>query len=76
MLTVCGAPTVETGPKNNGGEFLEPPILTTPQRSNAWSPSGGVELEGVKRSTVIQDKTLQKISSDGDRVLKHKYHGY
>jgi len=53
MLTVCGAPTVETGPKNKGGEFLEPPILTTPQRSNAWSPSGGVELEGAKKSTYV-----------------------
>jgi len=49
---MCGASTVETGPKNKGGELLEPPILTTPQRFNAWSPPGsGVRLEGVKKST-------------------------
>jgi len=52
---VCGAPTVETGPKNKGGKFLEPPILTTLQRSNAWSPSGGVELEGAIKSTLISN---------------------
>jgi len=52
MLTVCVEPTVETEPKNKGAEFLEPPILTTPRRSNAWSPSVGVELEGAKKSTV------------------------
>jgi len=52
MLTVCGAPTVETGPKNKGGEFVEPPIHTTPHRSNAWSPSGGVELKGARKSTL------------------------
>jgi len=53
MLTVCGAPTVEKGPKNKGDEFLEPPIHTTPYRSNAWSPSGGVKLEGARKSTLV-----------------------
>jgi len=53
MLTMHGAPTVGTGPKNKGGELLEPPILTTPQRFNAWSPPGsGVRLEGTIKSTV------------------------
>jgi len=56
MLTVCDAPTAETGPKNKGGEFLVPPILTTHQRSNAWSPSGGVELEGAKKTTICLQK--------------------
>jgi len=51
---VCYAPSVETGPKNNGGEFLEPPILTTPQ-FNPWSPFqyGGIKVEGAKKSTVL-----------------------
>jgi len=48
---VCYAPPVETGPRNNGGEFLEPPILTTPQRFNPWSPYGGIEAEGARKST-------------------------
>jgi len=53
MPMMCGASTVETGPKNKGGELLEPPILTTPQRFNAWSPPGsGVRLEGTKKSTI------------------------
>jgi len=36
-----------------GREFLEPPILTTPQ-CNPWSlfQYGGIEVEGVKKSTV------------------------
>jgi len=48
MLVVCrGTPPVGTGPYHKGGELLEPPNLTTPQRYNAWSPSGGrIELEG------------------------------
>jgi len=54
MATVCGAPMVETGPKNKGGKFLKPPIHTTPHRSNAWSPSGGVELEGTKMFTLLK----------------------
>jgi len=33
-MPLCYAPPVEAGPRNNGGEFLEPPILTTPQRIN------------------------------------------
>jgi len=28
-MPVCYAPPVETGPRNKGGERLEPPILTT-----------------------------------------------
>jgi len=52
MPMMCGASTVETGPKNKGAELLEPPILATPQRFNAWSPPGsGVRLEGAKKST-------------------------
>jgi len=51
-MPVCYAPPVETGPKNKGGEPLEPPSLMTPQRLNAWSPYGGVELEGARKSTV------------------------
>jgi len=54
-MSVCYAPPVETGPRNKGGELLEPPILTTnPQILNAWSPYGGVELEGRKKSTVCE----------------------
>jgi len=32
---------------------LEPPILTTPQRINPWSPFsyGGIEVEGARKST-------------------------
>jgi len=53
MPMKCGASTVETGPKHKGGELLEPPSLTTPQRFNAWSPPGsGVRLEGAKKSTL------------------------
>jgi len=51
-MPVCYAPPVETGSRNNGGEFLEPPILTTP-RNNPWSPFtyGGIDLERAKMST-------------------------
>jgi len=53
-MPVCYAPPVGTGPRNNGGEFLEPQILTTPQRSNPWSPFtyGGIEVEGARKSTI------------------------
>jgi len=33
-MPVWYAPLVEAGLRNNRGEFLEPPILTTPQRIN------------------------------------------
>jgi len=62
---VCYAPSVEAGPRNKGGELLEPPILTTPQRSNPWSPFqyGGIEVEGARKSTVwkyfLTAKSLQ-----------------
>jgi len=52
---VCYAPPVETGPYQKGGEFLEPPIPTTLQRSNAWPPfcyNEGIELEGARKSTI------------------------
>jgi len=54
MLVVCrGTPLVGTGPYNKGGELLKPPILTTPQGYNAWSPpGGGIELEGVSKFTI------------------------
>jgi len=55
-MPVCYAPPVETGPYQKGGEFLEPPVPTTPQRSNVWPPFGyneGVELEGARKSTII-----------------------
>jgi len=52
-MPVCNAPPVETGHRNKGGELLEPPILTTPRRFNAWSPYGGVELDGAKKSTIM-----------------------
>jgi len=54
-MPVCYAPPVEAGPRNKGGELLEPPSLTTPQRSNLWSMSfqyGGIEVEGARKSTV------------------------
>jgi len=51
-MPVCCAPPVKTGPRNNGGEFLEPPILTTPQRFNPGSPYGGIEAEGARKSTI------------------------
>jgi len=51
---VCYAPPVEAGPRNNGSELLEPPILTTPPRINSWSPFqyGGIEVEGSRKSTL------------------------
>jgi len=55
-IQVCYAPPVETGPYQKGEEFLENPILTTPQRSNAWPPfcyNEGIELEGARKSTPI-----------------------
>jgi len=53
MPMMCGESTVETGPKNKGGELLEPPILTTPQRFNACSPLGSeVRLKGANKSTL------------------------
>jgi len=53
MPMMCGASTVDTAPKNKGGELLEPLSLTTPQRFNAWSPPWrGVRLEGAKKSTL------------------------
>jgi len=53
-MPVCYAPPVEAGPRDNGGEFLEPPILTTSQRSNPWSPfqCGEIEVKGARMSTV------------------------
>jgi len=58
---VCYSPPVEAGPRNNGGELLELPILTTPQRINPWSPFpyGGIEVEGARMSTVL--KTLTRM---------------
>jgi len=55
--------TGQAGPRKNGGEFLEPPILTTPQRINPWSPFtyGGIEVEGARKSTI---PCLWNISSD------------
>jgi len=52
-MPVCYAPPVEAGPRNKGGELLEPPILTTPQRSKPWSPFkySGIEVEGARKST-------------------------
>jgi len=51
-MPVRYAPPVETGPRHKGGELFEPPILTmtTPQRSNPWSPAygGGIEVEVSK----------------------------
>jgi len=50
------APPVETGPYQKGGEYLEPPIPTIHQRSNAWLPfcsNEGVELEGARMSTKV-----------------------
>jgi len=32
-------------------------------------------LLAIIQYNIIQDKTLQNCSSDGDRVLNHKYHG-
>jgi len=52
MPMMCGASTIGTGPKNKGHELLEPPILTTPQMSNPWSPFGGIEAEGARKSTL------------------------
>jgi len=54
-MPVCYAPSVETGPRNKEGELLEPPILTTPQRFNPWSPFtyGGIEVEGARKSTIL-----------------------
>jgi len=66
MLMMCGASTVKTGPKNKGGELLEPPILMTPQRFNAWSPPGsGVRLEGAKKSTILLIFTSYFLSLNG-----------
>jgi len=55
MLVVCrGTPPVGTGPYHKGGELLEPPNFTTPQRYKAWSPpGGGIELEGARKSTIL-----------------------
>jgi len=55
MLAVCsGMPPVETGPRHKGGKFLAPSLLTTPRRSNAWSPpGGGIELEGEENATLV-----------------------
>jgi len=55
-MPVCYAPPVEAGPRNNVGEFLEPPILTTPQRSNPWSLFGGIEAEGARKSKLYQNR--------------------
>jgi len=55
-MPVCYAPPVETGPYHKGGEFSEPPNLTTPRRFDAWSPYGGVELEGAKKSTILTSR--------------------
>jgi len=55
-MPVCYAPPVETGPYQKGGEFSEPPVPMTPQRSNAWPPfcyNEGVELEGARKSTLL-----------------------
>jgi len=54
-MPVYYAPPVETELRNNGGEFLEPPILTTPQRSYLFSPFtyGGIEVEGARKSTLV-----------------------
>jgi len=60
-MPVCYAPPVETGHYQKGGEFLEPPVSTTPQRSNAWpsfSSYERVELEGARKSTVVCTRTL------------------
>jgi len=57
-MPVCYAPPVETRPDHKGGEFLEPPILTNPQIFDAWSPYGGVELEGAKKSTKLYQYIL------------------
>jgi len=54
-MPVCYARPVETGPYQKGGEYLEPPVPKTPQRSNAWPQffsNEGVELEGARKSTV------------------------
>jgi len=63
MLTVHGAPTVGTGPKNKGGEILEPPILTTPLRINPWFlfPYGGIEVDGARNSTSLYKKLFVSI---------------
>jgi len=53
-MSVCFAPPIETGPRNKGEEFLESPILTTPQ-INPRSPfrfKCGTEVEGAKNSTI------------------------
>jgi len=62
MLLVCrGTPPVGTGPYHKGGELLEPPNLTTPQRYNAWSPTGGgIELEGARKSTGVPRISLYR----------------
>jgi len=60
-MSVCYAPPIETGP-SKGEEFLESPILTTPQ-INPPSPflfhcgsticrGRRIEVEGVKNSTI------------------------
>jgi len=48
-ILVCYAPPIETGPRNKGEEFLESPILMTPQinpRSPFRFQCGGIEVEG------------------------------
>jgi len=52
-MPVCFGQPVETGPMNKGGELLEPPNHTSPQRlTGVWPPYGGVEHLGPRKSTI------------------------
>jgi len=61
-MPVCYAPPIETGPYHKGDEFLEPPILMNPQRSNSWSPYGGIEVEGGRKSIIVQTNRTYRLS--------------